>query len=573
MVVYMRKQSRMKLITIDRFIDDTLFCGMAYVGRYMLYHGTRPMKEFVNDYEAASKLIEFGAPPALITAQLAKQRIPGGWDFNKLRLAEFAEARPIPKITIGLLDQSLSYLDELPLRPTTWPGIAGLAKVGLNPEAYSGFFGSRDFHGKKRVAQIYSISVVHACYERIAHGALPTSLFEIGGRDKIADELTDPSRLILMDDLVPTIIGTMICRPILNMFMASKTSPIYMGSSWSKTGFERFLHDIDHETTVENDWSHFDTTVPEIAIRYAFGILQSLYIARSPEQHNEISNVMRYLYVNFTFSLMVTPGGYVYRKSRGIPSGSPLTSLVGSLVNWLIHRAIFSAVFPPGRGVGCAGHPRLTIAGDDSTSSQPESMVAGVTHAYLLAERLFGVLVKGGVPRTTRRAERFMWEHAPTFLGYTFRNQYPERTDAEIIEKIIAHEFYKGREIGVLHRWERAATAIQLSPFTADERPWLIEYFRWCAKEAGLGGAEEQLLANKLEEAYDVVLNPKSVLSLWVPVKDQIRKGRPKWGPPELYLPHTPTLVKVSHYVTTDYDPGPPFNTWRFLASLKLSYV
>lgn len=573
MVVYMRKRSRLELIEIDRFIDDTLYCGMAYVGRYMLRHGTRPMKEFVSDYVGAAKLLEFGAPERLVIAQLAKQRMPGGWDYNKKRLAEFAEARPIPKISIGLLDQALSYLDELPLRPTTWPGIAGLAKVGLNPDSYAGFFGSRDFHGRKKEAQIFALNVLHDCYERVTLGALPTSLFEVGGRDKIVDELSDPTRLVLMDDLIPTIIGTMVARPVINMFMASKTSPIYMGSSWSKTGYERFLRDIDAETTVENDWSHFDTTVPEIVIRYSFGILQSLFHARTSREHNEISNVFRYLYVNFTYSLIVTPGGYVYRKTRGIPSGSPFTSLIGSLANWLIHRGLFSAVFPPGRAIGQAGHPRLTIAGDDSTSSQPESMAQGVNHAYLLASRLFGVLIKGGVPKTTRRSERFDWEDAPTFLGYTFRNQYPERTDAELIEKILAHEFIKGVPVTAHHRWERAVTALQLSPFTICEREWLLEYSKWCAREVGLGGAESLILDLKLNDAFDVMLNPKSTLSLWVPLKDQIRKGRPKWAPPDLYLPHPFSIVKTSHYVTTGYDPGQPFNTWRFLASLNLSFM
>jgi hypothetical protein len=165
-------------------------------------------------------------------------------------------------------------------------------------------------------------------------------------------------------------------------------------------------------------------------------------------------------------------------------------------------------------------------------------MAQGVNHAYLLASRLFGVVIKGGVPKTTRRSERFDWEDAPTFLGYTFRNQYPERTDAELIEKILSHEFIKGVEITAHQRWERAVTALQLSPFTIGEREWLLEYSKWCAREVGLGGAEGLICELKLNDAFDVILNPKSTLSLWVPLKDQIRKGRPKWAPPELYLPH-----------------------------------
>lgn len=565
-----KKKNRKKVVTIDRFIKDTEYAGIEYVGRFHLYVGVRPVPDNEPDLVAADKLMECGAPAKIVTKVLGTYRSPGGWDFNKERLRELAEVKPIPKLSIGLLDMACRYLDELPLKVIRYVGRPALRKVGLNPLAYSGFYGRRDFHHIKMTAQMLSIEVVERCYDIIVeHGRLSTALFEIGGREKVV-QVGKPSRMILMDDLVPTIIGTMIARPILDMFMASKTSPIYVGSSWTKCGFWRFLDDINHDVTVENDWSKYDFSVPEIVLRQAFAVIESCYYSKTPDEARALRNIMDYLYGHFVNSLIVCPGGFVYRKRRGIPSGSPFTSLIGSIANWLIHRALLSAVFPAGREVGCAGHPRLVIAGDDSVMSGPYSMEDGMVHAYLVADRLFGLTVKNGEPKVTYKSERYMGD-APSFLGYTFINNFPERTDEELIEKIIHFDYQRGRVITPFQRRMRAQTVIQMGPLLTMGRDWLRRYARWVTKASGVNETEiDTHFEYWCEQAFDLYLNPHSLVVPYVPLKDKIRKGRNKWEPPMwLEKPTAPSDEICSHYVyMPDVEVGMSYNTWDIVRSI-----
>jgi hypothetical protein len=522
--------------------------GLQYVGRFAARVGTRPIPSYSPDHTAHKYLIEAGAPISTVNEVVMKTRKPGGWKYNWPTFAYFAEPSFVSEHAEDTLKDALSYLGELPLQgDVSWNLRQAIREVGVNPDAYAGFFGSRHFSGKKGQAMIYGLTHVLDVYNRIVTSKqqlFATSVFEIGGRDKVVDDPDKPSRIVLMDDFVPTVIGAAVVKKIQRLFMASKKSPIYMGSSWQRCGYFRFLEDIDHEATVENDWSRFDTTVPEVVIRYAFAIISSCFAPKDGVEQREIDRTMTYLYANFVYSLVMIPGGYVYRKTRGIPSGSAFTSLVGGLCNWLMLRGALTTTMQPGWGAGEVGSVRLTVAGDDSTLSCRRCDVWRVRMALMNACVLYGVIQKPEALKITYRDERTTLDNSPTFLGYTFRYGYPERTDSKVIESAILYDYIQGREITPAMRWMRAKMMLQLSPMTLSERPWLRAYAQRVARDYGISDELSYAIVDTVvEDAIDVYLNAGSKKALFIPAKELIRRGRPVWKPVEVLLPRklTPT--------------------------------
>jgi hypothetical protein len=424
--------------------------GLELVGRFNVNCGTRPVPENVPDLRGAELLRQAGAPEERVNEALLSFRKPGGWKHNIDHLGYFAAQRDIPSLSIHYIRESLLYLGDLPLRgDTKWAVREKIREVGLNPEAYAGFFSSRIFGGNKLRAATNGLLNVMDVYDSIVNAPTQlyaTSVYEIGGRDKVVDDPSKPSRVVLMDDFVPTVIGTIVVKDIQKYFSSSKTSPIYVGSSWQKCGWMRFFTDIDRDVTIENDWSKFDSTVPEVVIRYAFSIVASCYEV-GPDQKREVDRIMSYLYANFVNSLIMTPGGFVYRKRKGIPSGSAFTSLIGSLCNWIVLKAGLATVMRPGYGSGSVGSVRLTIAGDDSTMSCDKINELAVVLGLANSARMFGMIQKPSALKITTKDTRYDFDGAPTFLGYTFRCGYPERREEKLIESVIHYDYIQGKVI------------------------------------------------------------------------------------------------------------------------------
>jgi hypothetical protein len=85
------------------------------------------------------------------------------------------------------------------------------------------------------------------------------------------------------------------------------------------------------------DFSNFDATVPFEVIDFIFKILAGWFTP-------ETEPLLVFLRESFKRSSIFTPGGLIYRpRTGGIPSGSVLTNLIGSLVNlWVMAYAAAS---------------------------------------------------------------------------------------------------------------------------------------------------------------------------------------------------------------------------------------
>jgi len=129
------------------------------------------------------------------------------------------------------------------------------------------------------------------------------------------------------------------------------------------------------------DFTSFDVTVPFYVLNRVFSIVASWFSGES-------KFLIRFLAEAFMRSGIYLPSGYLHGTDRtgGIPSGSGLTNLIGSLVNlWVFHYAVF-------RDNRNARVEHSLVNGDDGVYT-----FSGVSSIKKLSEILFdelGMLVK-----------------------------------------------------------------------------------------------------------------------------------------------------------------------------------
>lgn len=79
---------------------------------------------------------------------------------------------------------------------------------------------------------------------------------------------------------------------------------------------------------LELDWDNCDASMIENAIVAAFTILRSCYpVSR------KLDKLFLYTLSGFVYKNVAIKQRFIYRITRGVPSGSPFTSLVTTLAN------------------------------------------------------------------------------------------------------------------------------------------------------------------------------------------------------------------------------------------------
>lgn len=126
-------------------------------------------------------------------------------------------------------------------------------------------------------------------------------------------------------------------------FMAQPDSPMLNGKSSQRLYTEWCLGLRDGELLYGLDFSSFDTTIPAWLIHVAFDILkQNINFETwggkpvTPEDRRKWKNVWDGMVWYFINTPMLMPDGRMFRKRRGVPSGSWWTQMIDSVVNYIV---------------------------------------------------------------------------------------------------------------------------------------------------------------------------------------------------------------------------------------------
>lgn len=166
-----------------------------------------------------------------------------------------------------------------------------------------------------------------------------SSLWCIGGRTrmmkqgKVGEDLR--SRLLIMPDGAHKIMGLLIIQEFYNDLVSLQKfeldNEISLGINFRGDGFKKFINvNKEYEDVLELDFKRFDQSISKEVIETAFSILRSCY----PVGH-VYDKIFFYLLGSFLYKNIVIPGGFIYRISKSIATGSPFTSIIGTLCNWI----------------------------------------------------------------------------------------------------------------------------------------------------------------------------------------------------------------------------------------------
>jgi hypothetical protein len=295
--------------------------------------------------------------------------VPGDFQYNCSNLVTMS-TEPQNKLSYGELRHALASRGDIDLRLPIMEDICkpdSVFKVKINPNAYSGLLTSHLFGTPMNKSVNKTMPLAKKVWETcIVNKLIPdTSLWVVGGREKRLDLEGDVierrTRMVLMNEDIPKIIGNAVLQPFTEALKQMPRSAIMIGQTMGSFGFDDILKKIEDKFNmgvIDADWSQFDNTIYEELIVMAFGIIRACF----PEGEH-IDNYFMWQCGNMIFKHIVLPESkLVYKFSKGLPSGHPYTSLIGSIINWLVWSHGLTAVTPKDQ----LKNTSLMIMGDDT---------------------------------------------------------------------------------------------------------------------------------------------------------------------------------------------------------------
>jgi hypothetical protein len=141
----------------------------------------------------------------------------------------------------------------------------------------------------------------------------------------------------MMPDGIPKIIGlsyaSMIYKALAELNFGDHSNECQIGRNDFHGNFhkyERYFKSRKGMFTLEADVKRHDAATSEIVMVVAFGLIRSMF---PPDDRTD----RRFLYMmsGTIYKNLLVPGRFIYKLLKSIPTGSPFTSILTTLVNWL----------------------------------------------------------------------------------------------------------------------------------------------------------------------------------------------------------------------------------------------
>jgi hypothetical protein len=178
--------------------------------------------------------------------------------------------------------------------------------------------------------------------EMIKRRDISPSIYTIGARNKREDKPIDgelaKSRAVHMPEFHAELQCGCFSDVITEHIKNSGKGPLYIGNSIVK--YERLQKDIESSIcSVEGDWRRFDSSLMPFLLVSAISILRCYFAEGLYVDNHFLAIIDSIVIKDYIFR-----GGRTYRILSGLPSGSKLTSLLGSVINALMLNYTFQDI-------------------------------------------------------------------------------------------------------------------------------------------------------------------------------------------------------------------------------------
>lgn len=450
-------------------IDGIVCLGFCRALKYRYEEPETSISSYFSDFLVEYNLSEDQVEGPSVETLSSEFRPPSLSDFKK-HLESFGVGRPDGEsVSLTLISKALARMDaaefDLPviddwLRPDAvfsvrvpyatspgvrWKKLGYLTKKDALPSA--------SVEASEVIDRIISDDLIYQ--------VPPCSVGGRGKRTSILEgasgEARKEGRLILIPDLVRHLVGSLASQPLTKSVRhCSKVlggvllggSPFYgmydKIAKWTSSSIYFFFL----------DFKGFDQSLSARAIILAFQHIRAKF-----SDCDGADTYWEAEYLQLVHTRIVLPSGYVYTKGRGVASGDPWTSLVGSYANWLMLETVLLEL-----GVIA----RVWTFGDDSIIAIDSGGIPTLEAlSYLLYER-WGVTVSTkksyGCERLLGLTDTPMPAECGSFLSNYFcldgGTVVPIRPIQDLYELMIIPERNKGTV-----EWEIARTCMAYITF------------------------------------------------------------------------------------------------------------
>lgn len=239
-----------------------------------------------------------------------------------------------------------------------------LDRVRVNLDSHPGFYTQVLAGATKRQALPISLKLAkHALKKIFTTRYKYTGTWSLGGRSKpikLTNERTDcMTRAVWIPETFLSLISLICVQPFTLALKGIQRNCIFVGSKYDYdlTKWMSF-HDKMHDFSISSDFSLFDSDVTPEFIQVAVALIRSCY--PDDAEHDRYFAFISDTLIN---KQLVLPPGVVYHISKGIPSGHPFVSLVGTLVNYIAFILTFRRVYGAGN---VSSNCHMLFFGDDA---------------------------------------------------------------------------------------------------------------------------------------------------------------------------------------------------------------
>lgn len=398
------------------------------------------------------------------------------YSSNHPNIQAMCEDHPYTGTYTLLQDTVDAYGAELLLPQLTPPTIDDLNNVSFNPEANPGLItGIRCKASKKIKCYEFALARARKLFRSLSKKFHPNvSPYILGGRSRrkrCIEGKVLKARHVYMEEFENFLFASLYIDPITERIGIHGKGPLSLGQSLTELGYERYSDYFGPcgGNTAEVDWSGFDEKIVEELIVTSFGLLRSCY-----PKSNKIDNHFLYMLSGFLFKTVVLPNGYILQIRKGIPSGHGATTLIGSLVNFLMWRSSVYTLY------GKVDWFRSIHGGDDTLygiinnyGPQDKKLTTMCEKIKDKATELWAGVIKEELkfgyingPHTTNTV---------SFLGQYQRNGLTERSINTYLELLIYPE---KRPRNIYERVEKITGLLFNSPYNIKARCNVLEPYR-----------------------------------------------------------------------------------------------
>jgi len=294
------------------------------------------------------------APEVSESLAFMEYRPPSVEDL-KTHLRRFASPRTVQ---VGLVrayeSEVLSYMEDISGSASytirDWLTPANLLAVKFPTDTSAGLrWGRLGFRSKREASGPASREaldwVIRLSEGEVSEYVVPPC--KLGGRGKIVDTRTvkggKEGRLIVIPDLVRHLLGSMCSKPYARVSKAYRKDRggTLIGIGAFNMWYDRLANAVDKAADgvgfMVTDFSGYDQTVPE----YVINTIMDRRIRLRFDECKGASGYWRSEKKQLVHTEIALPEGVVVKKKRGISSGDPWTSLVGSEAHEFMALVVF----------------------------------------------------------------------------------------------------------------------------------------------------------------------------------------------------------------------------------------